>query len=272
MARTKKTKVYLAGPMTGYDNYNFDAFNAAAAELRDMGFFVVNPAEYEGGDQTRAWEEYLAYDLDQVRKMDAVVLLDGWQDTAATGARLEIQYALAHSIPVVEYYDVLDYGTIEGIGTIVDDYGYESVRDFVKALNNGETFGWIDSRIEPMPRESALIKAEGLVNGDRQAAYDHPTENFGRIVRLWNALLADKLTSDITNEEHAMMMMLVKMARLQHSPDHEDSVVDIAGYAGTYDLMIQRRKEETARNEGIEAFLNAIFATAQMYEEEEALV
>ena len=37
------------------------------------------------------------------------------------------------------------------------------------------------------------------------------------------------------NEIHpydvAMMMMLVKVARLMHSPGHQDSHIDLAGYA-----------------------------------------
>lgn len=256
MAR-KKTKVYIAGPMTGYENYNFEAFNEAAEALRAEGYLVVNPAESHNGDQTLAWTDYLSWDLDQIRKVDAIVLLDGWQATDATGARLEIQYAMAHSIPVYEF----DWDGADLLGERVDQW-YENPRDFVKALNNGETFGWLDPRIdhtEPA-KQSILLKAEGLVNGPRAAAYDHPTENFGRIVRLWNALLADKLHEPITEEEHAMMMIMVKMARLQATPEHEDSIIDIAGYAATYEKLVERRQEERQDDE----YFSNIFQILQM--------
>lgn len=42
-------KVYLSGPMTGYPNFNFPAFNERAAEWRREGWDVFNPAETDGG-------------------------------------------------------------------------------------------------------------------------------------------------------------------------------------------------------------------------------
>jgi hypothetical protein len=36
---------------------------------------------------------------------------------------------------------------------------------------------------------------------------------------------------EITPYDVAMMMLLVKVARLMHSPGHQDSHIDIAGYA-----------------------------------------
>lgn len=40
-------KVYIAGPMTGLPNHNFEAFNAAAEAWRQAGWEVVNPAELD---------------------------------------------------------------------------------------------------------------------------------------------------------------------------------------------------------------------------------
>jgi hypothetical protein len=38
-------KIYLAGPMRGYKDFNFPAFHAAATKLREAGNTVFNPAE-----------------------------------------------------------------------------------------------------------------------------------------------------------------------------------------------------------------------------------
>jgi hypothetical protein len=38
-------KIYLSGPMRGYENFNFPAFDAAAEYLRANGHEVFNPAD-----------------------------------------------------------------------------------------------------------------------------------------------------------------------------------------------------------------------------------
>jgi hypothetical protein len=40
-------KVYIAGPMRGYPQFNFPAFDAAATMLRAAGFVVVSPADID---------------------------------------------------------------------------------------------------------------------------------------------------------------------------------------------------------------------------------
>lgn len=89
-----------------------------------------------------------------------------------------------------------------------------------------------------------LHKAEELINGQRQQDYGDKLQNFSQIAMLWQGVLATKLkvTAAITPEDVALCMMQVKIARLAKSPDHADSVLDIAGYAGCYDMLQIERK------------------------------
>jgi len=48
--------IYLSGPMSGLPGFNFPAFHAAAAKLRADGFTVLNPAETDNGDTSKAWD------------------------------------------------------------------------------------------------------------------------------------------------------------------------------------------------------------------------
>lgn len=76
-------------------------------------------------------------------------------------------------------------------------------------------------------RQEVLVEALDIVTGARNKAYGSAEDNFQNIANLWNAYLKTTLTTvDVAN-----MMVLLKVARLKHSPDHRDSWVDIAGYA-----------------------------------------
>jgi hypothetical protein len=98
-------KIYLAGPMTGYKDFNFPAFMAAAKMLRDMGHEVFNPAEHdlkmndpdvyksETGDQLEAQAKGfdprvaikadLTYIIDEA---EAIALLPGWERSKGANA------------------------------------------------------------------------------------------------------------------------------------------------------------------------------------------
>lgn len=85
---------------------------------------------------------------------------------------------------------------------------------------------------------SILTEAEALINGARQEQYNHPFDNFSQTAELWSPILG----VDVTPEQVALCMIQVKISRLCHSPTHRDSQVDIAGYAGTYEKVLQRRE------------------------------
>ncbi|QFP95538.1 hypothetical protein SEA_GAUGELDP_55 [Mycobacterium phage GaugeLDP] len=87
---------------------------------------------------------------------------------------------------------------------------------------------------------SILTKAEEIINGQRAQDYGDALENHQRIASLWNAYL-QKPTVD--HNDVAVMMILLKIARFMENGYHEDTVVDIAGYAGVLEKM-QLSKEE----------------------------
>lgn len=90
-----------------------------------------------------------------------------------------------------------------------------------------------------------LSTAQNLIQGDRQRDYGDKLQNFTQIAMLWQGTLATKLQpgAAITPEDVALCMMQVKIARLAKSPDHIDSLTDIAGYAGCMDALQDERKD-----------------------------
>lgn len=98
--------------------------------------------------------------------------------------------------------------------------------------------------------ESVTQEAYRLVHGNRGDDYGHPFDDFGRTAGMLNSLLKHKLASPLAQEDIAMMMIAVKLSRLANTPDHRDSVVDLGGYAETYWMVRERRREidERERN------------------------
>jgi len=78
--------VYIAGPMTGLENYNFENFNRVAEKLRSEGWTVHNPADH-GMSEGATWEDYMAIALTKVGQRGVMYMLKGWQ--MSRGACLE---------------------------------------------------------------------------------------------------------------------------------------------------------------------------------------
>lgn len=114
-------KVYLAGPMRGYKDFNFPLFHEATAVLRDRGYEVFSPAERElstGLDPTSATgsfsdiptfnlAEALVADLVYIcGEADAVVMLPGWEDSQGACAEYHTARCLGKS--VYYYKEIID--------------------------------------------------------------------------------------------------------------------------------------------------------------------
>jgi hypothetical protein len=89
-----------------------------------------------------------------------------------------------------------------------------------------------------------LSKARALVHGDRGAVYGPPSEDFSKQAIMFSQILRKKLTEPITPKEIALLMICVKLSRLENSPRHMDTVTDIAGYAETYAMILEEEESE----------------------------
>ena len=84
-----------------------------------------------------------------------------------------------------------------------------------------------------MNTNTILDEAREIIYGDREQTYGKPSKNLQAIAELWNAYIESKTgsVSELTAKDVALMMIMLKVARLANNPKHRDSVVDICGYA-----------------------------------------
>lgn len=104
------SKVYLAGPMSGYKDFNFPAFAETTALLRAEGHKVFSPAENDyllyGDDfldhpERASYAKCLEDDLRWIcRYAEVIALLPGWEKSSgvhvekalADVLKLEVRY------------------------------------------------------------------------------------------------------------------------------------------------------------------------------------
>lgn len=78
-----------------------------------------------------------------------------------------------------------------------------------------------------MNRAKILDEAKKIVTRDRNKQYGEIEDNFGLISQYWSIYLENNITS----HDVAIMMALLKIARIKTGEVKEDSYVDIAGYS-----------------------------------------
>jgi hypothetical protein len=100
--------VYVSGPMTGYADHNYPAFNAVTAILRNAGLVVVNPAEINAPGVPYAL--CLRKDLRQLLDCENIVLLAGWSQSR--GANMELAVAKIIGCRVFEWNTYSTYGAL----------------------------------------------------------------------------------------------------------------------------------------------------------------
>lgn len=205
--------VYLAGPMRGYERWNFPAFDAAKKTMNGWGLEVISPAdldreagfdEFSTGPVSEAFlRQAASRDCEAICKCDALVLLPGWEKSnGVTGFELPLARFL--KLPVYLY----PYGTL-----LKDD--------------------------QPSDRLAA-IKAE------RQKVYGEPKENHAGIAQMWAPLLqphADRIKSGEPIPTHVVALLMVALKldrmRLAFSQDNYDDLRNYLSFAEEWQKEVQ---------------------------------
>lgn len=103
-------------------------------------------------------------------------------------------------------------------------------------------------------RAQILNEARHIVTGERESQYGKPEDNFRMIAELWEVYLQKRCVAGgfyvgILPEDVAIMMALLKVARIATGAGKVDNYVDLAGYAacaGEIRMKNQRQPEEKA--------------------------
>ena len=197
-----KKIIYIAGPMRGYREYNFEAFHAADESLRNRGWDTINPAKIDIDDgfdpktpqhelTGKDLEDFIVRDIHLVLSADAIAVLPGWEKSR--GVAVEVAIAKYSDMPIYVYPEMALLGT-----------------------------------------EDILTEALNLTTGDRQNQYGPPDQDFVRTAQMWSALKGVKFsTTDVAD-----FQICIKLSRNTHQKKR-DNYVDIAGYARCGDICRQ---------------------------------
>ena len=96
------------------------------------------------------------------------------------------------------------------------------------------------SRTKLLEEIQETLNARGKVYGSSRS-------NHERISELWTGYLGDY----ISPMQVSMCMLLVKVSRLTETPNHQDSIKDLIGYAAIYNELLNSYEEDFGVADGI---------------------
>ena len=125
----KKPKVFISGPMSGYESYNTNMFFKCQQELIAAGFAVFNPAWLAFDESSWGKGEMMAIDICALSHCDAICMLP--EADKSMGSLMERDFADRMKIPVLFYnpdsdiwrFTMSSYPDIKKIRTLITEYG-----------------------------------------------------------------------------------------------------------------------------------------------------
>ena len=93
-------RIYVIGPVTGFDDLNLPAFETAREELYEAGYSPLIPHDFVAADAD--WQMAMRRSLETMMKADGIAYLDGWQQSHGANLEWKIARALGIAIAPVE--------------------------------------------------------------------------------------------------------------------------------------------------------------------------
>ena len=85
-----------------------------------------------------------------------------------------------------------------------------------------------------------FLKHVANVIAERSTLYGDAADNMAAIAARWSATLG----REVAPAQVVLCLLDLKLARLAHDPTHEDSAVDVCGYAALLHELIQTSNTE----------------------------
>ena len=95
--------VYLSGRITNNENYKKD-FACAEHFLQQMGFIVLNPAEFLKDLGELSYEQCMNICYRLVDIADIIFMVSGWQKSKGANAELSYAKSLGKEVKYQDYY------------------------------------------------------------------------------------------------------------------------------------------------------------------------
>ena len=189
--------IYLCGPMSGYANYNREAFSIAAKNLRLSGYKVNSPAELEApGDEPEHDSWYAKHCIPMMLESDMVVVLPGWE--LSFGAPMELD--IAYHVGIKAYRMDNDIYTKQSVSNVK----------------------WT----QPVELPHITTTARHLLCRSRNSDYGDPRWSWRDIAQDWGC----------SSKEAVLSMAQMKIRRELNNPKR-DNLVDAIGYLIIADML-----------------------------------
>jgi hypothetical protein len=120
-----------------------------------------------------------------------------------------------------------------------------------------------------MKRAEILVTAEGHVTKDRAARHGEAENSFATIAAYWTThLRARGIIAEgqgVDAVDAALMLGLLKVARVANNPAHPDNWIDLAGYAACGGELATEAAPSTAERAVKTATIDPVEAMTQAY-------